>query len=102
MTTFKVGDTVNLLEGTQVVGKGTIFHMGPDAILHGSPLPSGHYGVAINAVYKRNVEIPFPPPHDDDVTTLGLAQGSIIAWPRFACAVCMTSNVCKLQVLDLV
>lgn len=90
MTTYKLGDVVDLLEGGSIVGKGTILHMGPNAILHGLPLPAGHLGMSIHTVYKGDVEIPYPPPHDEDITTLGAALGAIIAWPRVACAVCMS------------
>ena len=91
-TQYKVGDVVDLLDGGNVVGKGTILHMGPNAILHNQPLPSGHFGMSINAVYKADVEIPYPPPQEDDIVTLGQAHNYIIAWPRFACAECMFSN----------
>ena len=91
-TQYKVGDVVDLLDGGNVVGKGTILHMGPNAILHNQPLPLGHFGMSINAVYKADVEIPYPPPHEDDIVTLGQAHNYIIAWPRFACAVCMFSH----------
>ena len=91
-TQYKVGEVVDLLDGGNVVGKGTILHMGPNAVLHNQPLPAGHFGMSINAVYKADVEIPYPPPHEDDIVTLGQAHNYIIAWPRFACAVCMFSH----------
>ena len=90
MEIYKVGDVVDLLEGATVVGRGTIMHMGPNAILHGNPLPQAHFGLSITAVYKSDVEIPFPPPHEPDVLTLGQTPGYVIAWPRFAIAICLS------------
>ena len=91
MEIYKVGDVVDLLEGETVVGRGTIMHMGPNAILHGNPLPQAHFGLSITVVYKPDVDIPFPPPHDLDVLTLAQTSGYVIAWPRFAIAVCFSS-----------
>ena len=91
-TQYKVGDVADLLDGGNVVGKRTILHMGPNAILHNQLLPLGHFGISIKAVCKADVEIPYPPLHKDDIVTLGQAHNYIIAWPRFACAVCMFSH----------
>lgn len=87
MPPIKINDVVELLNGVDVVGRGKVMHVDPTATLHGSPLPNGHIGIAITHVYEANVEIPYPPPHEPDLMTLGATIGYIIAWSRFAIAV---------------
>lgn len=88
---------MDLLDGGEVVGKGRVISTYPASTVHGQPMPAGHVSVTAVWVLKGATWIPYPPPHEPELCTLGHVMGYIIPWPRVALAVCMfrfRSSIC--------
>ncbi|MCO5575094.1 hypothetical protein L7F22_028891 [Adiantum nelumboides] len=53
----------------------------PHAKLHGRELPRGTLGISIKSALRYGFSLPYVPPIEDDIDTLGATIGTMVVWP---------------------
>ena len=74
---------VEFIHNNKAIGRGKVVKVSNLDVLHGSRLPKGCYGVAVNYIYEgKDAPLPHPMPMENDITSLKAALNTIVAWPR--------------------
>ena len=63
------------------VARGLVVQTSSKEKLHGVQLPRNTVGVSVLNVFDPTIPLPFIPAIDDDITILGHAKNTTIAWP---------------------
>ncbi|MCO5583131.1 hypothetical protein L7F22_037039 [Adiantum nelumboides] len=72
---------VVFLSISKEVGKGAIVQSLPHKKLHGRELLRGTLGISIKFTLRPGFSLPYVPPIDDGIDTLGALIGTVVAWP---------------------
>ena len=74
---------VEFIHNKKAIGRGKVVKVYNLDVLHGSTLPKGCYGVAVNSIYEgKDAPLPHLVPMEDDITSLKAALNTIAAWPK--------------------
>ena len=87
---------VEFIHNKKAIGRGKVVKVSNLDVLHGSRLPKGCYGVAVNNIYEgKDAPLPHPVPMEDDITSLKAALNTIVAWPKDDLVIFCLSKVFK-------
>ena len=70
---------VEFIYNKKAIERGKVVKVSNLYVLHGSMLPKGCYGVAVNSIYEgKDAPLSHPVPMEDDITSLKAALNTIV------------------------